>query len=259
MPLGARLLRYLPVVASVFLRFLLNMLNYLETNDLSGARGFERKVRVRVQPGGWNVTTLFALRWRVDPSSSDRYPLGSMPTRRSCHWLGVVAASAALAAACLGEDPALERGGLPEAGTPPSEAGGDASSQASPSGDGGEPAGDASTRMAVVECSNGQACRVPDEVCCATADGSASCTRRGECDEVSTMECDSRDDCAPGQFCCGRTVEGIYWSSSCTTPGPDGVACAERPICRTSADCPDEAPCSLASSDFSPPGIKVCD
>jgi len=164
-------------------------------------------------------------------------------------------------AACLGDDPIPASGQAPDAattGTPGSPDDGAASDTAPPNGDAGSDA-ESSIVGPSVRCSNGQLCRVPDETCCVEADGSAACTPLAACAAISNLACDSRDDCPAGQFCCGRTTDETYWSSSCAPPSVDGVACAERPLCRSLADCPDGGvACIAPDPSFFPPGFLVC-
>lgn len=109
----------------------------------------------------------------------------------------------------------------------------------------------------------GKQCSAPTETCCVLFDsGVGDCVPRGTCDQLtrSSLDCDSRDDCAPSEYCCGRTFDGKFWSSSCALPNAaDNVACAERALCRIKEDCPDgSTTCAIPAAEFSPSGFLIC-
>lgn len=168
--------------------------------------------------------------------------------------------------ACTGDDPDLVPSGQQDdGGGGGTDAGTDTSASTTDSGtlsDVNNNQPDTGVAAHTVACL-GKQCDAVKETCCVVFDsGVGDCVPRGTCDQLtrSSLDCDSRDDCAPGEHCCGRTFDGKFWSSSCALPNAvDNVACAERALCRIKEDCPDgSTTCAIPSAEFSPSGFLIC-
>lgn len=178
--------------------------------------------------------------------------------------LGLAAISVVMAAiaACVGEDPEPARDTViiiaPEAGGSTTTSSGNATSSSSSSSGGsssssssagGIDGGDAST----IACPT-MACTI-GTVCCDPLLVIGECMLPSDCLPSAghvSMACDSRDDCAVGQFCCA--VEGdAGYSATCQSH------CSIATFCVTNRDCPDAGPCTTSPGE--PPfplGYGIC-
>lgn len=175
-------------------------------------------------------------------------------------WLVLGSAPAALALAfiaCVGEDPDLVSPPTPDGSTSDASGTGNDVTTSPPLFDGSATGDAAPVNGAVVRCGADTLCRVPEETCCADADGSAACVAASACNEVSNIACDSRDDCSPLELCCGSVAADKYWSAACAPLNGDGK-CAERAFCRTLADCPVGDTACTKDESYSPSGFSVC-